>query len=90
MRIGPNIPDFQGVSTDRTESSLSASRTNDVSAAESEGYPEDTVTISALTAKALQTPEVRQEKVDSLRQSVASGQYQLDPNAIAEAMVSQA
>lgn len=90
MRIGSNIPDLQGVSTDRTESSSSANKARAASTEESESFPEDTVSISTLTARALQSPEVRQDKVDSLRQSVSSGEYQVDPSAIAAAMVGEA
>lgn len=90
MRIGPNIPDLQGVSAPRTEHASSASQAHPATADEGESLPEDTVTISTLTAKALQTPEVRQDKVDSLRQSISSGQYQVDPYAIAAAMVNEA
>lgn len=90
MRIGPNIPDLQGVSAARTDNASSTSQAHSAAADESESLPEDTVTISTLTAKALQMPEVRQDKVDTLRQSVSSGQYQVDPYAIADAMVNQA
>lgn len=90
MRIGSNIPDLQGVSTERAENSSSASKTRGPFAEESESFPEDTVSISTLTAKALQMPEVRQGKVDDLRQRVLSGQYELDPSTIAEAMVNEA
>lgn len=89
MRIGPNIPDLEGISAARTENASSAAKANPA-AEENESFPEDTVTISTLTAKALQMPEVRQDKVDSLRQSVSSGQYQVDPYAIAAAMVGEA
>lgn len=90
MRIGPNIPDLHGVSADRTQNASSAKSARLASSQESESLPEDTVTISTLTAKVLQMPDVRQDKVDSLRQSVANGQYQLDPHAIAAAMVNEA
>lgn len=90
MRIGSNLPDLQGVLNDRAESSSSPSKARAASAEEGESFAEDTVSISALTAKALQMPEVRQDKVDSLRQSVSNGQYELDPNMIAAAMVNEA
>jgi flagellar biosynthesis anti-sigma factor FlgM len=35
----------------------------------------------------MNTPPVRQDKVDALRQSVASGEYHLDPASIASAIV---
>lgn len=91
MRIGPNLPDLQGVSTNRAENSSAATGKPSVeSSGDSESFGEDTVSISSLTAKAVQMPATREDKVESLRQSVASGQYQLDPQAIAAAMVNQA
>jgi flagellar biosynthesis anti-sigma factor FlgM len=32
-------------------------------------------------------PEVRQATVDSLKQSISNGQYQLDPHEIADAIL---
>jgi negative regulator of flagellin synthesis FlgM len=89
MRIGSNIPDLQGVSTERTDNFSSASKARAASPEDSDRFPEDTVSVSALAAKALQMPEVRQDKVDNLRQSVSSGEYQIDPSAIAAAMANE-
>ncbi|HVM94657.1 MAG TPA: flagellar biosynthesis anti-sigma factor FlgM [Terriglobales bacterium] len=44
--------------------------------------------IASLTAKALAAPEVREAKVASLAQSVASGQYTVDAGKVAGALVS--
>jgi negative regulator of flagellin synthesis FlgM len=38
---------------------------------------------------AMNTPEIRQEKVDNLKAQVDSGNYQIDPQRIARAMVEQ-
>jgi flagellar biosynthesis anti-sigma factor FlgM len=35
----------------------------------------------------MNSPAVRQETVENLRQAVSGGQYQLDPAAIADAML---
>jgi len=91
MRIGPDIPDLQGASTDRTANSSPAGpATQAASPAENDTFPEDMVSVSSMTARALQTPAVRQDLVASLQQSYATGQYRLDPNAIAAAMLGQA
>ena len=42
--------------------------------------------VQALTAQALQLPEVRQEKVNALRQVVQSGNYQPDAGQTADAL----
>lgn len=44
------------------------------------------VQVQALTAQALQLPEIRQEKVNALRQVVQSGNYQPDAGQTAHAL----
>jgi flagellar biosynthesis anti-sigma factor FlgM len=43
--------------------------------------------VDALAAQAAQLPEIRQERVQSLRQAVFGGQYQLDPQKVAGALL---
>lgn len=45
--------------------------------------------ISSLVSEAMSSPEIRQEKVASLQQSISSGQYKLDPGQIAGAMIDE-
>jgi anti-sigma28 factor (negative regulator of flagellin synthesis) len=91
MRIGSQISDLQGASTPRTAgSSPAAQATRAASNAVTDTFLEDMVSVSSLTTRALQTPAVRQDVVDSLQQSYASGQYGLDPSAIAAAMLGEA
>jgi flagellar biosynthesis anti-sigma factor FlgM len=88
MRIGPNSPDLQRVSTETAAtSSAAAGKTELPSGAEADSFPEDTVTISSLALRALQTPDIRHDQVAGLQQSVSNGLYELDPGAIAEAML---
>ena len=47
----------------------------------------DSTSVQALTSQAMNSPEVRQDKVDSLRQAVSSGTYQVDATKTAEAMI---
>lgn len=88
MRIGWNSTDLQGISRQTTDSPSSKAKTANTGSTESwETLSEDTVSISSLAARAMGSPDVRQGKVDALHDQVASGQYQLDPAAIAEAML---
>jgi len=90
MRIGPNISDLQGISSSRADNSSSlASAGKSAGVEQTESFPEDMVSLSSLKSKAMQTPDVREEKVASLQQSVASGLYQLNPKAIAAAMMGE-
>jgi flagellar biosynthesis anti-sigma factor FlgM len=49
----------------------------------------DSVSLKSLVATALSTSEVRQDKIDGLRQAIGTGQYQLDPSKIAASIVDQ-
>lgn len=45
--------------------------------------------INALVGQAMNSPEIRQDKVSSLQHQIASGQYKLDPQQIAGAMIDE-
>jgi flagellar biosynthesis anti-sigma factor FlgM len=50
-------------------------------------FHSDSTSVQALTRQALNSPEVRQDKVDALSQSVKSGEYQVDATKIAGAIL---
>jgi negative regulator of flagellin synthesis FlgM len=47
----------------------------------------DALSISSLEAQVHATPEIRHEKVEALRQQIQSGQYKIDPDQIAKAIL---
>ena len=47
----------------------------------------DSLDIWALKSQALASPEVRQDKVEALRQQVQSGQYKVDADEIAKSIL---
>ncbi|HUD55490.1 MAG TPA: flagellar biosynthesis anti-sigma factor FlgM [Terracidiphilus sp.] len=49
----------------------------------------DTQSLGSLVSTAMNSPEIRQEKVDSLTQAVSSGTYKLDPGKIAASMIDE-
>ena len=60
-----------------------------------QGTSEDRVTlgssagnVQSLTAQAMNTPPVRQEKVAALQSAIREGSYKVDPGQIASAMIS--
>jgi flagellar biosynthesis anti-sigma factor FlgM len=65
----------------------SATQTSSTDAEDRATFTSDSTSVNSLVSTALQFPEVRQDKVDNLRQAVNSGQYQLDPSKIAASMV---
>lgn len=71
----------------------SAQKSSQSNGAAAKGVPEDRVTLTsaqdadgALAAEAMKVPPIRQDKVSSLRQAIASGSYQLDSAKIAQAI----
>lgn len=52
-------------------------------------FTSDSSSVESLVSAAMTTPDVRQSLVNSLRQSVNSGQYKLDPSAIASSMLDE-
>lgn len=49
-------------------------------------FHSDSLSVQSLTSQAMNTPEVRQDKVDTFSQAVKSGTYKLDATAIASAI----
>jgi flagellar biosynthesis anti-sigma factor FlgM len=49
----------------------------------------DSGTVGALVSQAMNSPEIRQSKVQSLQQAVSNGSYQLEPDKIAGAMIDE-
>jgi negative regulator of flagellin synthesis FlgM len=68
-------------------SAQSATQTGSTDAEDRATFTSDSTSVNSLVSTAMQFPEVRQNTVDSLRQAVNSGQYQLDPSKIAASMV---
>jgi flagellar biosynthesis anti-sigma factor FlgM len=92
MRIDPN-QGGQPLAESNRSSSQSAANAETARAAASSGLGEDQAQLSGthvqaqvLTAQALQFPEIRQEKVNALRQVVESGSYHPGANQVADAI----
>ena len=49
----------------------------------------DTVAISSLASQAMETAPIRQDRVDALRQAIEKGQYKLEPDKIADAILQE-
>lgn len=96
MRIDPFNSAASQVSSDLSSQKVGA-QTGTQSSVNSPGVSEDdrttltsdTTSVSSLVSTALSSPEVRQGRVDTLRQAISSGEYQVDPASIASAMVSE-
>ena len=49
----------------------------------------DAGSVSSLVSAAMNSPEIRHDKVASLQQAISSGKYQLDPAKIAASMIDE-
>jgi flagellar biosynthesis anti-sigma factor FlgM len=49
----------------------------------------DSASVGSLVSAALNSPEIRQDNVASLRAAVNSGQYELDPGKIASSIIDE-
>jgi flagellar biosynthesis anti-sigma factor FlgM len=89
MKIEVNSPVVTQLATDRTKTqvpndspSVGSGSTEDRTTLHS-----DSASVQALTSQALQSPEVRQDKVDQLRLAVQGGAYKPDATQTASAIL---
>jgi flagellar biosynthesis anti-sigma factor FlgM len=52
-------------------------------------FTSDKQSLGSLVSAAMSSPEIRQDKVDSLKQAISSGSYQLEPGKIAASMIDE-
>jgi flagellar biosynthesis anti-sigma factor FlgM len=95
MRIDPQIPGAVTSGTDAVSSRTGAAA-NTSSSAPTSGEPNDTVqlsanqtTLSRLVSHLATVPEIRQDKVASLRAEIQSGQFQRSNDQVAGAIVNE-
>jgi flagellar biosynthesis anti-sigma factor FlgM len=88
MKIDVNSPAASQLPPDRAAKQVS---NQDLAATQSTTEDRTTfhsdTSIQALTSQAMNSPEVRQAKVDALTQSVRSGEYQVDATKTAGAIL---
>lgn len=89
MKIEVNSPVLSQVAVDRSTKQVSnGSLASTQSTTEDRTtFHSDSASVQALTSQAMKTPEVRQDKVDALSQSVKSGEYKADPTETAGAIL---
>ena len=77
MKIDVNSPVLSQLITDRGAKQVSTSKlaVSESATEDRTTFHSDSASVQALTNQAMQTPEIRQVKVDALSQSVSSGEY---------------
>jgi len=89
MRINGQTPLSNEIVAGRSGKSGKAESQPAAAPQDQTSFSSDVMSISALQAKALQTPEIRQDRVASLKAAIANGQYAIEPDTIAEAMLNE-
>jgi flagellar biosynthesis anti-sigma factor FlgM len=96
MRIDPQIPGAITSGTDPVSTSRPGAGAKTSTPANISGEPNDTVqlstqqaTLSRLVSQLASVPDVRQEKVASLRAEIQSGQFQRSDEQVAAAIVNE-
>jgi flagellar biosynthesis anti-sigma factor FlgM len=90
MRIDLTQAAASHVSSEPTAEQVKARQANEtVSSQHEDRATLSAQSLSSLVETAMNSPEVRQEKVDSLKSAISSGKYQLDPAEIAKAMIDE-
>jgi flagellar biosynthesis anti-sigma factor FlgM len=79
--------ELSGALTTQQVNNQIAEKSGEASAEDRATLTSGSSSVHSLVSAALTSPEIRQDKVDSLRLSVSSGQYELDPAKIAASMV---
>lgn len=92
MRIDPFNSSAGQISNEPSSQKVSAqnaAKSGQVEAEDHATLTSDSTSVSSLVSTALSSPEVRQDKVAGLQQSINSGQYQLDPGKIAASILDE-
>ena len=92
MRVDLNRTAAGQIANDQTPATkrVGSSGSEPVSAAEDKAtLTSDSVSVRALASKALENPEVRQERVDGLREQIQTRQYKIDHGKIADAIAEE-
>lgn len=86
--------DLSSPATDLVSKEWASQKSPQTNGLASQGVTEDRVTLTStkdsaaasLAAHAMNMPQIRQDKVNALRQAISSGSYQLDSSKIAQAI----
>ena len=89
MKIDLNSPSASLMPIERGVKQVSTGSTTATQGAAQDRttFHSDSLSVTSLTSQAMSSPEIRQDKVDALSQSVNSGAYQLDATKIASAII---
>ena len=89
MRIDLTNIRFQGLERDDKTRKAGSKAASAPSVEDKASLSTDALSVSSLEAQAMNTPAVRQDKVEALRQSIQNGDYRVEADKIAHAILEQ-
>ena len=89
MKIQGHSPLSTGMVPERSEKMARSEQPTPASPQDQTSFSSDQASLSSLEARVMQTPEIRQDRVASLKDAINKGEYALDPDKIAEAMLNE-
>jgi len=89
MRINGHSPLSNGIEPGRSEKATRAEHPAKADPQDQTSFSSDRMAISSLEARVMQTPEIRQDRVAGLRDAIRKGEYALQPDKIAAAMLNE-
>lgn len=89
MRIDLNNILMNGIERDGETRKARGKAPNAPNVEDKTSLSSDTLSVSSLTTQAMESPSVRHNRVEALRQQVQNGEYNLDSNKIAQAILQQ-
>ena len=95
MRIDLNYIIANEVTAQRSAKNVTTSKQTDATTSTSSSedqasFMEMGMSLSSLVEQAMQSPDARQERVANLKDAIQSGQYSVDPQVVADAMLVEA
>jgi negative regulator of flagellin synthesis FlgM len=87
MRIDLTNISFHGVEREDKTRKAGSKASSTPNVEDKASLSVDSLSVSALQAQAMNAPEIRQDKVEALRQSIENGEYKLEPEKIARAIL---
>ncbi len=88
VELSNSLP-TQGI-LDRPSSKVASSNVSSAGVAQDRTtFSSKSQSVQSLVNQALSSPEIRQDRVQSLKSSIASGDYKVDANKIAGAIISE-
>jgi len=87
MRIDLNHISLPELARDEKTRKAGAKAPSGPSVEDKTSLSADALSVSSLAAQALTAPPIRQDKVEALRQSIQNGEYKVEPDQIAQAIL---